>query len=290
MEHTPRVNPTHGTTVHVVGARQNRPNVARNLAPSDCPFCVGGIESPEPYDVRTFPNRWPALPDGRCEVILYSPDHDASLASMSEQSLRALIDLWVDQTEHFASRGDVRTLMIFENRGADVGATIEHPHGQLYAFDHVPTRSAERLKWAPPTDHARHLFNVNGWNAAVPDASEYPVALEIWPSEKVADLTQLTDAQRDGLATTIKTTMTCLDALYDEPIPYMLWFNQRDFSSTTTSNWLHLEVVSPWRARGVMRYIAGVEVSTGEYFNPVVPEELAERLRQRFGAIGGNIA
>jgi UDPglucose--hexose-1-phosphate uridylyltransferase len=71
-----RIDPVHGTRVHVVGARQGRPN----LPSSGCPFCVGGIEAPEPYDVRWFPNRWPAMPGERCEVILYTSDHDATFA------------------------------------------------------------------------------------------------------------------------------------------------------------------------------------------------------------------
>jgi len=298
MEKSPRVNATHGTVVHVVGARQHRPNAARNLSPTDCPFCVGGLDSPEPYTVRSFPNRWPALPDGRCEVILYSPEHDASLATLPHENVRQLVELWTDRTRHFSERGDISTLMIFENRGADVGATIEHPHGQLYAFDHVPARSAERLTWTPPRSPERHVASEHGWNVAVPDASEYPVALELWPTEQVGDLTQLADSARDGLTRLLQHTMNALDSLYGQPLPYMMWFNQRDFSDSSPntampsrpSHRLHIEIVSPWRAPGVMRYIAGVEVSTGEFFNPVVPEELAEKLRQMFGAIGGNSA
>lgn len=281
-ESSPRVNPTHGTKVHVVGARQNRPNIATNLAPDECPFCVGGRESPEPYDVRWFPNRWPALPDQRCEVLLYSPQHDASLATLPTESLLRLVELWKERTRHHSQRGDVGTLMIFENRGADVGATIEHPHGQLYAFDHVPRRAAERLHWQPPHDATKHVWSHDGWNVAVPEASEYPIALELWPSERVADLTQLTGSQTEALVSVLQHTMRVLDGVYERPLPYMMWFNQRDFSTESTDAWMHIEIVSPWRGPGVMRYIAGVEVSTGEYFNPVVPEELAERLRLLF--------
>lgn len=290
MESEPRIDPTHGTRVHVVGARQNRPNTARASSVSSCPFCVGGLECPEPYDVRWFPNRWPALPDRRCEVLLYSPLHDATLATLAPASARRLVDLWTERTAHFARRGDVGTLMIFENRGADVGATIDHPHGQLYAFDHVPHRSRERLSWLPPREPALRLASEHGWHVAVPAASQYPVALEIWPNDRAADLTELSGAQLDGLAVVLQRTMRVLDGLYDRPLPYMMWFNQRDFSSSDADNWLHVEIVSPWRDADVMRYIAGVEVSTGEFFNPVVPEELATRLRQMFGDTGGNFA
>ena len=74
-----RVDPLTGAEVQVVGSRQGRPNL-----PADgCPFCVGGTEAPEPYDVRAFPNRWPSFPDERCEVVLYSPDHHARLSTLT---------------------------------------------------------------------------------------------------------------------------------------------------------------------------------------------------------------
>ena len=76
-----RTDPFLGTVVHVVGHRQTRPNLPTNTDVAGCPFCPGGLEAPEPYDVRWFPNRWPAMPGDRCEVILYSPDHDATIPS-----------------------------------------------------------------------------------------------------------------------------------------------------------------------------------------------------------------
>ena len=78
-----RVDPHLGTVVHVVGTRQARPN----LPSSGCPFCPGGLEAPDPYDVRWFTNRWPAMPDERCEVVLYTPEHDATFASLGVLAL-----------------------------------------------------------------------------------------------------------------------------------------------------------------------------------------------------------
>ena len=128
-----RVDPLTGATVVVAGARQDRPD-----RPEGCPFCVGGLEAPEPYDVRWFANRWPALPPGRAEVLLFSPEHDRTLATLGVDGVRRVVDLWADRTAAQAAEPDVAYVLAFENSGPEVGATIDHPHGQLYAFDHVP--------------------------------------------------------------------------------------------------------------------------------------------------------
>ena len=281
MQPTDRVHPTHHTRVHVVQSRQTRPNTATDIDPA-CPFCVGGRETPEPYDTKWFVNRWPAFTDDRCEVLLYSSQHDASLATLSIRAIRTLIDMWVERTKHHSARADVATVLIFENRGTAVGATIDHPHGQLYAFDHVPQRSQQRLRWTPQSQPDLVVDQSSEWNMAVAFASEYPVALEIWPTTAVSDLPSLSTAQLEDLARVLQRTVRALDAMHQQPLPYMMWINQRDFSNADTSAHMNIEIVSPWRAAGVMRYIAAAEVSTGEYFNPVVPEELAATLRELF--------
>ncbi|MGA1261946.1 MAG: galactose-1-phosphate uridylyltransferase, partial [Ilumatobacteraceae bacterium] len=121
-----RVDPWLGTMVHVVASRQNRPN----LPSAGCPFCVGGLEAPEPYTVKSISNRWPPMPSERCEVVMYTSDHDARLATLPATQLSALIDLWAQRTEALGARHDVDYVLIFENSGREVGATIDHPHGQ----------------------------------------------------------------------------------------------------------------------------------------------------------------
>ena len=78
-----------GARTYVVATRQERPN----LPEATCPFCPGGLEAPEPYEVRWFPNRWPAMPDARCEVVLYTPRHDATFWSLGEHIVRLLLNL-----------------------------------------------------------------------------------------------------------------------------------------------------------------------------------------------------
>lgn len=264
-----------GTVVHIVAARQNRPN----LPASDCPFCPGGLEAPDPYVTRAFPNRWPALGEGRCEVILYSPDHDTSLAALGAQGARAVIDLWAERTTALRADPGVDFVLVFENRGSSVGATIDHPHCQVYAFDHVPERQKTLISagWAPENDPGRRLVASRGfWRGWVHDAPVHPLSLVIAPTERTADLAALDDESRDDLAHMLTDVLSRCDAMFGEAMPYMLWINQAPRSAPDA--WLHLEIVSPWRATGVPRYIAAAEVATGEYFNPVDPVDLASRL------------
>jgi UDPglucose--hexose-1-phosphate uridylyltransferase len=274
-----REDPYLGTRVHVVGTRQRRPN----LPMTGCPFCPGGLEAPESYEVRWFTNRWPAMEGERCEVVLYTPDHDATFASLGADGARRVIDLWTQRTEELGARDDVEFVLIFENRGAEVGATIAHPHGQIYAFDHVPERSQARLDaaWRPdPVPGERLVLEREGWQVAVPFSSPFPFALSIAPLQRRPDLGALSAEERQALAGVLVDVFARLDRLFGEPLPYMMWLNQRPTTPTGWDDaWFNIEIVSPWRAAGVQRFIAAAEVATGEFFNPVIPEELADRLR-----------
>ncbi len=277
-----RIDPHLGTVVHVVGSRQARPNLPR----SGCPFCPGGLEAPDPYEVRWFNNRWPAMPGDRCEVVLYSPQHDATFRSLGHAGVRKVIDLWTERTVALASRDDVDFVLVFENRGAEVGATIAHPHGQIYAYDHVPERPRRifESRWAPDADPGeRAVSAIGGWHAYVPYAPTYPVALTLAPRERVPDLAALSEEGRNDLAALLVDVFTRLDRLHDQPLPYMMWLMQRPTTPNADTDfpdgWFQVEIVSPWRRAGVSRFIAAAEVACNEFFNPVIPEDLAERLR-----------
>jgi UDPglucose--hexose-1-phosphate uridylyltransferase len=275
-----RVDPFIGTRVHVVGTRQKRPN----LPSTGCPFCVGGIEAPEPYDVRWFPNRWPAMPGDRCEVVLYTPEHDATFFSIGVPGARKVIDLWAERTEMLGKRDDVDYVLVFENRGPEVGATIAHPHGQIYAYDHVPSRPSRRLSggWAPDANPGdRLIIEHGGWRAWVPFVPTFPLSIEVAPVQRVPDLPSVTDAGRDELAALLVDLFDRLDRLYDRPLPYMMWLNQRPTVADGFDDaWFNIEIVSPWRSAGVQRFIAAAEVACEEYFNPVIPEDVAARIRE----------
>ncbi|MEY2966455.1 MAG: galactose-phosphate uridylyltransferase [Actinomycetota bacterium] len=279
MTHEIRTDPHLGTVVHLVAGRQSRPN----LPVDSCPFCVGGLEAPDPYEVRAFKNRWPALEGGAAEVVLYSPDHEATLASLGADHIARIVDLWADRTAALRELPGGEHVVVFENFGAEIGATIAHPHGQIYAFDHVPDRSARmlRARWVPDTDPGERLIaDIDGWRVWCESAPVHPVSVRLAPVERVPDLCAADTATRHGLAASLSVLMRALASLHGEPCPYMMWINQspRDTAAWPDA-WLNLEVVSPWRAPRLPRYIAAVEVATGEYFNPVDPADVASRLR-----------
>ena len=268
-----------GTVVHVVADRQNRPN----LPIAGCPFCVGGLEAPEPYSVRSFPNRWPALEDGYCEVVLYSPDHEATFGTLTADEALSVVNLWAQRTQALREMPNGEYVIVFENRGAEIGATISHPHGQIYAFDHVPPRPARMIAagWEPVVASAEHLIlEVDGWRVFSEYAAVYPVSVRIAPVHRIADLADMNAVDRAILAATLVRVFTALDALFDAPLPYMMWINQAPRTRDDWPDaWFNIEIVSPWRAQGLPRFIAGVEVASGEFFNPVDPADVAARLR-----------
>jgi UDPglucose--hexose-1-phosphate uridylyltransferase len=275
----PRTDELTGSRTYVVDSRQDRPN----LPSVSCPFCPGGLEAPEPYDVRWFPNRWPSMPDGRCEMILYTPQHDATFWSLGRTGARKIVDLWAERSAVLGARDDIDYVLVFENRGAEVGATIEHPHGQIYAFDFVPTRPRAELERGDALGEPgeRLVATAPGWRAWVPEAPTFPYALVLAPDEPVPDLPSLDSTGRDGLAALLVDVLERLDRLFDAQTPYMLWIHQRPFDG---GDWpdarLHVEIVSPWRSPGVSRYVAAGELGSGVYFNPVAPEAAAQSLRE----------
>ena len=277
-----RVDPLTGVQVRVVAARQDRPNQPRA---DQCPFCVGGIEAPGPYDVRAFPNRWPPMPDERCEIVLYTAEHEATFASLGRAGARKVVDLWAERTSTLGARDGVAYVLVFENRGPEVGATIPHPHGQIYAYDEIPPIPARELASgscalceAPPTELVVH--EAGGWRTHVPRAADWPYGLLVAPTDHVPDLPALDDAARAGLADVLVDAFGRLDRLFAEPMPYMAWFHQRP---TDGGDWptahVHLHIAPLHRSPGTPRFVAAAEVGAGIFFNPVAPEAAAQALR-----------
>lgn len=264
-----------GNEVVVVGSRQGRPN----LPADECPFCPGGVEAPESYDVRWFVNRWPPMPDDRCEVILYTSLHGASFASLSVEGARRVVDVWADRTTALGSRADVDYVLVFENRGPEVGATIAHPHGQIYAFDHVPLAArAELDECALCHEPPNVVYTEGGWRSWVPAAASWPYELRIAPIDHVPDLPSLTT--RDGLAATLVDAARRLDALFAAPMPYMLWIHQRPTDGGAWPNaHVHAHIAPILRGPATPRFVAAGELGSGVFFNPIDPAYAAGALR-----------
>ncbi|MFN8035667.1 MAG: galactose-1-phosphate uridylyltransferase [Acidimicrobiia bacterium] len=297
-----RFDPLVREWVTIVGHRQARPN----LPDAGCPLCIGGLEAPEPYVVRAFENRWPAytagepldadaalaagtgftaLPArGAAEMVLYTPRHDATMASLGVDGVRKVVDLWADRTAALLARPEIEYVLVFENRGRMVGATLDHPHGQIYAFPFVPPvprREAEvatehgcPLCTEVPREAAagdRVVRDDGDWVAYVPFASAWPYGLLVAPRSHTGDLPALHATGRDRLAAALVDVLARYDRLFGEPFPYMLWIHQGVH--------LHLHLAPPLRTPDVMRYVAAGELGSGTMSNPVVPEAAAAALR-----------
>jgi len=279
-----RVDPLTGDVAYIVAARQGRPN----LPTGDCPFCPGGIEAPEPYDVRWFPNRWPPIADARAELVLYTPDHDATFATLGVIGARRVVDLWADRTTALGARDDVDYVLVFENRGPEVGATIAHPHGQIYGFDSVPPRARRELEGGDPeaglgpdAPGDRLVARHGEWRAWVPHAATWPYALVLAPERPAPDLPALDDSSRDELAALLVDVLGRLDRLFDDPMPYMMWFHQRPTNGGDWPHaWLHLHIAPLYRSAGTPRFVAAGELGSHVYFNPVDPADAAAALRR----------
>jgi UDPglucose--hexose-1-phosphate uridylyltransferase len=288
VAHGPEVRLDRLTRAAVVvnRARQSRPNRPTGT----CPFCVGGLEAPEDYDVRWFPNRWPPMAKDRSEILLFSPKHGVALWQLGVAGVRRVVDLWVDRTVAMGSREGVAYVLLFENRGAEVGATIDHPHGQAYAFSDVPQAPLRELTLGrcalcDGPQEALVVRQEGPWKAWCPEASAYAYELRIAPSGHVQSLPALSDQQRTQLAVVLVDCLARLDQLFDAPMPYMFWWHQRP---TDDGEWplahLHAHVAPLFRSPGTPRFVAAGEIGSGVFFNPVLPEEAAAKLRSLPGA------
>ena len=283
-----RIDDLTGRRSVIVGSRQSRPN----LPSQGCPFCPGGLEAPDAYDVRWFVNRWPAMPDERCELVLYTPEHDAEFWTLGAAGALRVVELWTERTRVLGARGDVDYVLVFENRGPQVGATIAHPHGQIYAYEDVPPeplaeldRGAAGAAGVDPTGVAPDLVvhRDGAWVAWVPEAATWPYELRLAHLGEVGALTD-DDCDRQGLASTMVQVLARLDQLFDAPMPYMMWIHQRPTDGRAwPSARLHVHITPLNRGPGVQRFMAAAELGAGLFFNPVDPRDAAAALRAQPG-------
>ena len=196
----------------------------------------------------------------------------------------------------------VEQVFCFENRGEEIGVTLGHPHGQIYAYPFVTPLSRRMLgsarrhrerTWrnlfadvlaAEVADGSRVVHETEHWVAFVPAAARWPVEVHLYPRRQVPDLPALTDAERDDLAGAYRSLLRTLDGLYDAPMPYIAAWHQAPARVDRDLAHLHLELFSVKRAEHKLKYLAGSESGMGVWINDVTPEHIADRLRAAAGA------
>lgn len=272
----------------IVPSRQERPNLPDS---GGCPFCPGGLEAPEGnYEVKWFPNRWPAMGAERCEMVLYTPEHELAFWQLGLNGVLAVIDLWTERTLRLGSRADVDYVLIFENRGPEVGATIAHPHGQIYAYAEVPPVPLRELIdgviETPTRDDPLLVARSGRWSARIPGAATWPYELLVATDGAQGALTD-EGLDREGLARVLIDVLARLDQFARGPMPYMMWIHQRPTGAEEFAPQpLHLHIAPYLRSPGVPRYVAAAELGAGVYFDPVDPAAAAATLRGLPGAPG----
>ncbi len=289
-------------------------------SPDDCPLCPTRpgylTEVPsDDYDVVVFENRFPSFvgepvptdPDaffeqhpawGRCEVVCFTPDHEASFAELDHDRARLVIEAWADRTAALSASPGVEQVFVFENRGEAIGVTMRHPHGQIYAYPFVtPTTRAQLdsmsrhldatgrnlyddIVAAELADGSRVVLESEHWVAFVPFAARWPVEVHLYPRRRVADLAALDEAQREDLADVYLDLLRRGDAFFDIPLPYIAAWHQAPLHDRREHGALHLELFSVQRSVDKLKYLAGSESAMGAFINDREPEAVAARLRE----------
>jgi UDPglucose--hexose-1-phosphate uridylyltransferase len=307
----------------IAGHRQQR---TFRPATSDCPLCPTRddrlTEIPEDrYDVVVFENRFPSLsqsaadevpvrPDlpfrsgpgtGRCEVVVFTDDHRASFSALGLPRAATVIDAWCHRTTELRGLAGVGFVYCFENRGDEIGVTLAHPHGQIYAYPFVPTRIARTgrsfaqaaaagdgclqcaLTAAELADGSRVVTAGVHWVAYVPFAARWPYEVRLVPRRHVGMLPELDPSERAELAELYLDVLARFDRLWDTPAPYIAGWDQAPVGPLGEAWHLSADVFTIRRAAGKLKYLAGSESGAGVWINDIAPEMAAARLRGEAG-------
>ncbi|MBT2498188.1 galactose-1-phosphate uridylyltransferase [Agromyces sp. ISL-38] len=324
-----RQDPLTGEWVSIAAARQNRVF----LPPADldplAPQREGNpSEIPSRYDVAVFENRSPSFgPElaadgtdaasagalaelrsvglertrssiGRCEVVCFSPEHEGSFGTQTVSRARTVIEAWAQRTAALSAMPGVEQVFPFENRGKEIGVTLGHPHGQIYAYPYVTPRTQRLLDSVDaygPTLFAdllererngpRVLITGEHWTAFVPFAARWPIEVHLLPHRHVPDFAATSLAERDELAELYLRLLRGVDALYDTPTPYIAAWHQAPVHERRDEVRLMLQLTSPRRAADKLKYLAGSEAAMGAWIGDVTPESQAEALRAAIGRV-----
>ncbi|MFB6550227.1 galactose-1-phosphate uridylyltransferase [Streptomyces sp. NPDC056405] len=307
-----RRDPLLGDSVAVASHRQGR---IYHPPADECPLCPSQgerlSEIPDSsYDVVVFENRFPSLAgdSGRCEVVCFTSDHNASFADLSEEQARLVLDAWTDRTSELSHLPSVAQVFCFENRGAEIGVTLGHPHGQIYAYPFTTPRTALMLRQVAAHKEAtggENLFDAvlaeelagervvlegEHWVAFVPYAAHWPYEVHLYPKRRVPDLLGLDDAARTEFPQVYLELLRRFDRIFgigEPPTPYIAAWHQapfgqlEDFEGVARDDFaLHLELFTIRRTSGKLKFLAGSESGMNVFINDVPPERAAERLRE----------
>ena len=292
---------------------------------ASCYMCPGnsranGARNPAYTSTFVFSNDYPALlPDtppatdggellraqgesGVCRVICFSPRHDVTLSRMSLADIRLVVDAWAAERAALAARNDIQYVQIFENRGAMMGASNPHPHGQIWASRSLPSevvkehsRQREHLErhgrdllgdyLAVELEATTRIVCTNeSFVALVPFWAVWPFETMVLPRRRVATIDELSPSERDDLADIVKRLLTSGDRLFESPLPYSMGFHESPADGQQHLEWRwHAHIYPPLlRSASVRKFLVGYEMLASAQ-RDLLPESAAERLRAVLG-------
>lgn len=311
-----RYNPLLDTYTMVAGNRQNRPHLPKDY----CPFCPGSGKVPDTYEMLVYDNDFPTLslqPEkinnnhhffsrkeayGKCEVILYTHDHNLHLYMLSLQQIQKLIGVWKQRTEALSQDSNIKYVFPFENRGEEVGVTIHHPHGQLYAYSWLPQKIETELnncqKYFQQTQrnffddliaaeketHDRVIFENENFICFIPYFTDYPYGVFITAKSNTSSLINFSSEKIKDLAQAIKYITAAFETLFNRPFPYMMCIHQtpvniNEYAESEKYFRFHIEFYTPLRAADKIKWMASSETGAGAAANPKLVEETAAEMR-----------
>ncbi|MEV7694655.1 galactose-1-phosphate uridylyltransferase [Microbacterium sp. NPDC089189] len=325
---TMRLDVLTGDWISIAANRQNRAFLPpAELDPLSPQTPTNPSEIPSRYDVAVFENKSPSfgpalaqatddvpaaidpprsLADlaeyglgrtrtsvGRTEVVCFSPEHSGSFGTQTVTRARTVIEAWADRTAALSVLPGIQQIFPFENRGQEIGVTLPHPHGQIYAYPYVTPRTHRLLTALENTGDdlfdrildfelasERVILRGEHWSAFVPFAARWPLEVHLVPHRHVADFAETSAAERDELAPLYLRLLRGVDALYETPTPYIAAWHQAPVNVGRDGARLHLELTSPRRAADKLKYLAGSEAAMGAWIGDVPPETSAARLRE----------
>ena len=236
---------------------------------------------------------------GVCRVLCFDPRHDLTLATMSVPAIRNVVDMWTAQVQELGAREEIAYVEVFENRGAMMGASNPHPHGQIWATEHIPNEPT--LEMASQKEYfAKHgsqllidylakelsegeriIAENETWVALVPFWAVWPFETMLVPRAAVSGFPAMTEAQRDGLAAILKTVTAGYNQVFDTPFPYSMGFHGAPTDGEDHPEWvMHAHFFPPLlRSATVRKFMVGFEL-LGSPQRDITPESAAETLRQ----------
>ena len=312
-----RWHPLRGEWVAYAGHRQNRTFLP---PPEYNPLAVSsGNEHPTElpageWDVAVFENLFPTLTMkahdppvlsvptqpalGVCEVVVFTQDAKSSLGTLPLSHVELIVDVWADRYEELGRQPNVSYVFPFENRGVEVGVTLHHPHGQIYAYPFVPPVAARELEQqhgyyaqhgrglledmvAHEVSEAVRLVYVGPTAVAfMPVCARYPYEVWIAPRRAAPSFAALTGEERRDFARALKTVLLKFDGLWNKTFPYILAFHQAPTDGTPHPEaHLHAEFYPAYRMPDRLKYLAGSEIGAGLFTADTVPEEKVKELQ-----------